>query len=141
MKRLAESLAKPRTSDPENVGGIALGDSATSPTVVLCPITREDCVQGCIHECASGTLRTPVPLPAEVLPYGQVDYALLTDATILLGKLSDSLASWDGTYRHGLCSERCERAAQAVRHALSGLDIFLGDEGAAAVLAPRKETR
>lgn len=125
---------------PENVGGIALGDSATSPQVVLCPVYRVNCVQGCVRECASGTLRTPPPRAAEALPY-EINYELLMAASHTLAGVANRLSKYDGDYRQGMCSERCERAAYAIKYALSGLDIFLGDEGAAAVLAPRKETR
>lgn len=125
----------------EKVGGIPLGDSATSPPVVLCPITRENCTQGCVRECVNGTLRTPAPKPAEVLPYGDLPYVSMALVAEALSDAAAKLSRWDGGYRQGLCSERCEDAARAVRHALSGLDIFLGDELAAAVLAPRKETR
>jgi len=128
---------------PVNVGGKSLGDLSVPPLRVWCPITTEDCTQGCVNECVSGTLRTPAPKVREDLPYtlSTNDYGLLVEAARTLGAVSGKLSHWDGTYRHGLCSERCEQAAQAIRHALSGLDIFLGDEGAAAVLAPRKETR
>lgn len=128
---------------PENVGGIALGDSATSPPVVLCPITRLDCTNGCVRECVSGNLRTPAPKARETLPYfvSEASYTAVMHAAAVLGDIATKLAHWDGSYREGLCAERCQRANESIRYALSGLDIFLGDEGAAAVLAPRKETR
>jgi hypothetical protein len=78
-----------------------------------------------------------------VLPYSlTVDEcrSLILTAN-MLGALGNTLAKWDGSYRQGLCAERCEQAALGIRHALSGLDIFLGDEAAAVALAPPKGTR
>lgn len=125
----------------ENVGGIPLGDLSKSPPRVLCPITRMDCTQGCVNECVSGTLRTPAPRPRQVLPYGgAVNYEHLLQARIMLADIGSQLSSHDGSYREGLCSERCEHAARAVGSALEGLALFLDDEAAAAVLAPRKGT-
>lgn len=126
----------------ENVGGIPLGDSATSPLVVLCPITRADCTQGCVRECVNGTLRTPAPKPAKALPY-VLDYEAVIRVRNMLRVASSDLAKWTPGrgYNEGACSTKLADAAMAVGDALGHLMAFFEDEGAAAVLAPRKETR